>query len=82
LKLLQLILQCGSGPPHLFSLGTSAGQFFPLELNYMASFSQPTFRLPNAPFKLRPGNLHIGQFLASCVDLCSQLGNRALGISQ
>jgi hypothetical protein len=81
LKLFQLVLQCGSGPPSLFSFGTRAGQFLSLKINYMAGFDQPTFRLPNAPFKLCPGNLHIGQFLASCVKLCSQLGNRSLSIS-
>ena len=35
----------------------------------MASFSQPTFRFPNMPFKLSPGDLHISQFLAPMATL-------------
>jgi hypothetical protein len=66
-----LILKWDSGPSNLFALRTRVSQLSPLKINHMTGFGQSTFYLPNVPFKLRPGDLYIGQFQAPCVHLCS-----------
>jgi hypothetical protein len=80
LELLQLALKGGAGPPGTISLSTRTRQLFSLKINDMAGFSQPTFRLSNAALKLSPSNLRIGEFLAPCFNLHSQIDKGPLGI--
>jgi hypothetical protein len=74
-------LQLKTASRRTLPLCPSCGEFFPLQLDHLPCFDDPSFRLPDPPFKLRSSDLSFCQFLAPHLNVSPQLCHRPLSIS-